>query len=47
MNEKPVAILINRKAKMSRQNVQKIRYTYAIEIGEVEVENGNQFCKEI
>ena len=31
---------------MSRQNVQKNpRYTWALEISEVEVENGNQFCK--
>ena len=47
MNEKPVAILINRKPKCPRKMYKKIRYTWALEISEVEVENGNQFCKEI
>ena len=47
MNEKPVAILINRKPKCLGKMYKKIRSIWALKISEDEVENGNKFCKEI
>ena len=44
---KTIPLLINRKPKCPGKMYKKIRYTWALEISEVEVENSNQFCKEI